>query len=378
MLGTAIGVGLSFFVSGLREKHNKEHAQRLTAIMVIHDIDNTIDILKELKDAEDKNFKLVEAVRKRQDSFDTVPFDTLRQVLTILTASESEFRFDTSKEQIFNSDMDTWQNLGSMKFLDNVQDFFYQRRHLQELLNRPDFFREPISREEYMVSLRELGWVTTEEYANAIRPFLKEKLQDPKVVYFINLSGDRIRTLNAYINAWRNLNEENKFVMGLTDQELEEYVNSISNNGRPLSLSQLIGTWEYPMEDDNSYEYVFNRDNTFRLQMYYSSPSPGPFWSGRLKYSVSYSGTWSLQADSLKMDIDYTSANLQLDASDMVATNQDSLDAFINRYRDDASKYYGEKPEDYKPHAYKARLDSSHEKMELTEDGSAIYLKRKK
>lgn len=378
VLGTAIGVGLTFFVSGLQQKRNKEHAQRLTAIMVIHDIDNTVDMLKSLKEEEEKDIKLIEVVQKMQDRFDTVPFDTLYQILNILSTSERDFRFDTSKEQIFNSDLDTWQNLGSMKFLDNVQNFFHQRRILQEVLNQPDFFREPISRDEYLGLVRGLGWVSRDEYAKVLRPFLKEKLRDPKVVYYINLSGDRINTYNRYINGWNNLNEENKFVMGLTDKELEAYVNSISNNGRPLSVAQLAGRWEFPQEDDNSYEYEFNRDNTASLLMHYSAPHHGPFWSGRLKYTVSFTGTWSLKADSLYMKFDSSSADVQMDASGLETTNQDSLDAWVNRYREDALKYYQEPPEDDTPVAYKACLDATHDKMEWTSDNSrALFLKRK-
>ena len=49
VLGTAIGVALTFIVSGILERRNKAQAQRLTAIMVIHDIDNSIDIVTETK-----------------------------------------------------------------------------------------------------------------------------------------------------------------------------------------------------------------------------------------------------------------------------------------------------------------------------------------
>ena len=166
--------------------------------------------------------------------------------------------------------------------------------------------------------------------------------------------------------------------MGLTDKELEAYVNSISNNGRSPSPSQLVGRWEFPREDDNSYEYEFNRDNSAFLSMNYSAPSHGPFWSGRLKYTVSFTGTWSLKSDSLYMKFDSSSADVQMDASGLETTNQDSLDAWVNRYREDALKYYQEAPEDDTPVAYKARLDATRDKMEWTSDGSrALFLKRK-
>ena len=42
VIGTAIGVGLTFAVSNRLENRKKEQAQRLTAMMVIHDIDESM------------------------------------------------------------------------------------------------------------------------------------------------------------------------------------------------------------------------------------------------------------------------------------------------------------------------------------------------
>ena len=37
VIGTAIGIAITFIVDGMLERRNKAQAQRLTAIMVIHD-----------------------------------------------------------------------------------------------------------------------------------------------------------------------------------------------------------------------------------------------------------------------------------------------------------------------------------------------------
>lgn len=120
VLGTAIGVALTFVVSGILECRNKVQAQRLTAIMVIHDIDNSIDIVKKMKEEEERNGELLRFALKQRDHLEGMPFDTLAGVLDVLIDSRSVFSFDTSKEKIFNSDLDTWQNLGNMAFLDNI------------------------------------------------------------------------------------------------------------------------------------------------------------------------------------------------------------------------------------------------------------------
>ncbi len=108
VLGTAIGVALTFIVSGILERRNKAQAQRLTAIMVIHDIDNSIDIVKKMKEEEERNGELLRFALKQRDHLEGMPFDTLASVIDVLIDSRSVFSFDTSKEKIFNSDLDAW------------------------------------------------------------------------------------------------------------------------------------------------------------------------------------------------------------------------------------------------------------------------------
>ena len=94
----------------------------------------------------------------------------------------------------------------------------------QEGMNESTMWQRPISNEEYMQLIMRGGWVTKEAFAAAIQPFLKEKLQDNRVVYYINVSSSRLDYLTQLIDYWTGLNDENKFLMGITDQELEDYV----------------------------------------------------------------------------------------------------------------------------------------------------------
>ena len=149
VLGTAIGVALTFSLNGLRESKKKQQAQRLTAIMVIHDIDNTIDILKSWKQQEASKDTLLHYAMDNRDHLDKVPSDTLSNIILNLVSQNRSFRFDTSKEEIFNSDLDTWQNLGSVQFLDNVQSFFYDRQTLQQINEDPEW-KEPIPYDDYL------------------------------------------------------------------------------------------------------------------------------------------------------------------------------------------------------------------------------------
>ena len=133
VIGTAIGVALTFVVSGILERRNKAQAQRLTAIMVIHDIDNTVNIFQSWKDNEEKGKALLVYALEHKDQKEAIPSDTLMNVLNLLVRSKTEYHFDTSKEQIFNSDADTWQNLENMKHSSTIQVTIIIRATIQPL-----------------------------------------------------------------------------------------------------------------------------------------------------------------------------------------------------------------------------------------------------
>ena len=379
VLGTAIGVALTFVVSGLLERRNKAQAQRLTAIMVIHDIDNTIQVLKDWKDQEEKEGDKLRLALKQRDRLDVMPYDTLIDILQLLTDSNMAFSFDTSKEKIFNSDLDTWQNLGNLAFLDNVQDFYHNRQTFQEFVNQSNMWKSPIPEEEYTQMNMRTGWVTEQEYAAALWPFLKEKLHDDQVVFYINVSGTRIQYMSQWIDYWTQKNNENKFLMGITDRELEDYVSSISKKGISLSKSKLLGQWSFTVgEQTNSYDFHSDHSYDF-VNSYSSSFSRSLHWSGKLKMTITYRGEWAFQGDSLVLTPNYSTADLQLDPSGLVPEEnmQDSLDAWVRNYRKTALDYFKEMEDKGEDLVIKALLDSSNDKMEWTEsDGSVRYLKR--
>ena len=379
VLGTAIGVALTFVVSGILERRNKEQAQRLTAIMVIHDIDNSVKILQDMKAEEASNGELLRFVLKQRDHLEGVPYDTLGSALSMLADSYSDFSFDTSKEKIFNSDLDTWQNLGNMAFLDNAQSFYHSRKSLQDGVNQSMMWKKPIPDQEYMQFIMGTGWVTAEEYFAALCPFLQEKLHQDRVVYYINVSSTRVDQMTQMIDYWTGVNDENKFLMGITDRELEDYVNHITRKGSSLTRSKLLGHWVLTVGDQtNEYDFHGNHAYDFAID-YASSFIKSMYFSGRVKMKLSYRGQWAFQGDSLVLTPDYNTADVTVDPSELVPEEhmQDSLDAWVNRYREQGMASFRTMAEKGERLTVKARLDASKDKMEWTEaDGRVRYLKR--
>ena len=81
IIGTAIGVGLTFAVNNWMDKRHKQQTQRLMAIMVIHDIDESINTLKTLKEDMETEYNATLYVREHLDQLDSVPNDTLSLAL---------------------------------------------------------------------------------------------------------------------------------------------------------------------------------------------------------------------------------------------------------------------------------------------------------
>ena len=380
VLGTAIGVALTFVASGILEHRNKAQAQRLTAIMVIHDMDHSIDIVKGMREEEERNGELMRLALKQRDHLEGMPYDTLSRVVSILIDSPSDFRFDTSKEKIFNSDLDTWQNLGNMAFLDNAQSFYHNRQGFQDGMNQSTVWKKPIPDDEYMQLIMGVGYVTQEEYAAAMRTFLKKKLYENSVVYYINISSYRQNYLTQVLDYWTGLNNENKFLMGISDRELEEYVSNINKKGVSLDRSKLLGHWVLTVGDQTN-EYDFHTDHGYDFTVDYAPAFVKTiYFSGRLKMRFSYRGKWAFQGDSLVLTPDYNTTDVIVDPSALVPEEnmQDSLDAWVIQYREQGMASFKRMEERTEKFSVKPRLDSSNDKMEWTEpDGSVRYLKRK-
>ena len=234
IIGTAIGVGLTFAVNNRMENRKKEEAQRLMAIMVIHDIDESINTLKTLKENMEKEYNAAMYVREHLEQIESVPNDTLGLALTFIVEDGEEFRFDNSKEKIFHSSPDTWQNLGCMKFIDNVQSCYYYRQTFQDAYNKLSTWRKPVSVEVYEAMNNGNSNLSLEEvidkYYAKMRKLLKEKLDDEHVKYYIDCTPIKLGKIAGLIKYWTQINDENKFLMSITDEELENYVSNINTN----------------------------------------------------------------------------------------------------------------------------------------------------
>ena len=384
VLGTAIGVGLTFAVSNRIENNKKEQAQRLTAMMVIHDIDETVERVKSMKDEMEEQFNATMYTISHLDQIDDIPQDTLILALNYIVQEENEFSFDMSKEKIFHSSPDTWQNLGSMKFIDNVQSFYFNRQLFLDMYNKSIYWQRPVQARDLEQINSMDGSMSVEQYVESyysnLRKFLKEKMTEDNFQNYINYAAWRIGIFSDMIEDWIKLNNENKFLMSITDEEMEAYVNSINKTGVELKEENLIGTWKLSSSDEREEECEYRKDHTYTVVGIQSGIANMPYAKGKLKANYTWEGEWNIEGDSLIQIMDWDKCNMEFDDSEIIALpgRQDMLDQWLKEYIESYEKYVGEKRGHKDRNSYGACMDASGDKIELKQTDEVQYLKRKR
>ena len=160
ILGTTISIALTFGTTALLNSNKKEEAQRLTAMMVIQDMDNSIETLKNIMEDEERRYNASQYAISHIDSLASLPDDTLKMVMQYIVPGlwmSTDMEFDDSKERIFHSSQDTWSNLNDVAFVNNIETFYKDRHMIQELTKTGDeFFAwiKPTSKEEAIQLMR--------------------------------------------------------------------------------------------------------------------------------------------------------------------------------------------------------------------------------
>ena len=332
-LATTISILLTFGTAHLLDQRQARLAQRQTAMILIHDIDVSVAALNRMADEEEKEKVAIQYVIDHLDELKSLPEDTVYTAISMLgTLLNSGNFFEESKEKVFNSSQDTWKNLNDVSFVDNMESFYESRHFLETLLTESPHWKHPMSQEDFFDLDVKTNCSKHHSSALIYEAALREKLKDPKIMFFIDLSAYRARTLRQYAQQWKRLSYRNKFIMDIDDEELADYIKKSQKSGRAVSESDLIGQWEYEMPGKDMQYYHFLKPDSFsiRTRSYYENP----FYSGAIIVTFIYGGTWNLKGDSLKLNYSAESVKVEVDRSAISyrAQMRDSVESFIGRY----------------------------------------------
>ena len=271
IIGTSIGVGLSFTVNRLVESHKQQKAQRETAIMAVYDIDEINRQIKEEEELEDSLFKITTYAFTHQEDLETMSEDTLHMVIAYLFYNPSEIKgwaADT-RENAFNSGIDVRRNLANTQFYDNVQSCYQVRRELKKYMDNAQAFRQPLTSEDYEQFMSQLPAHETDVDATwpvpeATARLLRQAFQKQSTALYLKRYFKRHEAYNSTYRVLERLNRENKYLMNISDEDMEAYVRQ--NVDRSLSATNALieGTWELSRGEELA-TYIFRADSTIEF-----------------------------------------------------------------------------------------------------------------
>ena len=300
-IGTTLSIILTFGTAHYVDQKNAKATGRQTAMMVIHDMDNTTKQLKDLAKEEEKYYEMAKYLIEHLDEIDSLSEDTMYYLFDYITSSsenDKPFVIDESSEKVFLSSPESWKNIDNAAFIDAVHDFYALRHTHDDIINNSPYFRKPINSEATYLFFLEHS-EDNMNYNQIIKLFAEKK----DVIYYLENASYRQRYFSQLAEESERISDRCKFTMGITDEELEEYVKNQTRTGRNVMEHELIGKWSIRNSDEAYSCLEFFADHTLKnkgKRFYYD-----PAFTGHLDISTVSNGTWELQGDSLIMYLDH-------------------------------------------------------------------------
>ena len=243
VLGTTISLVVTLASSMLLERHHKAQGRKITAMMVMSNIESFARSL----DNRSNNMAHLDSVgcwllAQPLEALDTMPAEELTDL--VHTSLLLQFlNHDHTAENIFSNHIETWQNVGNFEFIDKVGQCFSAINQIEEYWN---------------------GWV------NEVEDLRKEIAGNPDNYPGVNkgsklIHNSEMRNYVARIHNWRGWmryaaatlryhNRENLKSIGITEKELMAFTDE--------RTKEVINDEPKPVSDDY-YLPALNPDSIF-------------------------------------------------------------------------------------------------------------------
>ena len=214
VLGTTVSLVLTFGTAWIIEHHQRAKDRRLTALMVMSNIEafaQQLDNLYAQMDGADTASTWL--LTRPEEKLALLPSSQLQAIINKAFVWDA-ITYDKSTENIFSNNIDTWKNLGNFQFIDNVGRCFSTMRLAEEMWNNRQTEIQSTQKE-----------VTNR---NASSP---DKI-NPMMALILDPS---FRKLLQYQHSWRNwlrssaeelryYNRQNMAAIGISEQEVMDFL----------------------------------------------------------------------------------------------------------------------------------------------------------
>lgn len=215
IIATTVSIILTFGTASLVERVNKKKDRKLTALMVMSNVEAFARDLEEteaeLASIDSVATWLLRLPIEDVEKLGNAPF---KEPIAVVFGVPI-LHHDKTAETIFSSNIDTWKNMGNYKFIDNVGKCFSQMNWMEEYYN------------EYILQINS----TKDRIYNNPKEFpgntLIEKYLRDEPLRRQLLKPHSIRTWLRYNTAQlRDLNRQNMKIIGITEEEVMQFTDA--------------------------------------------------------------------------------------------------------------------------------------------------------
>jgi hypothetical protein len=128
LLATTISIILTFGTSAVIDSRHKERDKREMVKMIIYDFDKTIEQMENASSAFEKAKQHQQELALHPEYFDSLRFQFTDALLV------AQMEFSETTENIFSSNIETFNTLGNVNFVHEVSSFYSMRHQYQENL----------------------------------------------------------------------------------------------------------------------------------------------------------------------------------------------------------------------------------------------------
>ena len=137
-IATTISIVLTFGTAHFIEARQKKADGRQTAMMVIHDMENSIKTFRDMAKEEEKFRDMIQGVMQHKEEIDSLDYETAWKIfihISTVTDEQKLYNLDESSERVFLSSQDSWKNIDNAAFIDVVQEFYTYRHEVYDYMN---------------------------------------------------------------------------------------------------------------------------------------------------------------------------------------------------------------------------------------------------
>ncbi|MBQ7162153.1 MAG: hypothetical protein IJR64_00965 [Bacteroidales bacterium] len=212
---TTISIILTFGTARLVERHQRNNDRRMTAMMVISNIESFARNMEDMEKRLARRDSIATwLITLGEEDIDLLPGDLLGDMLTDVMMLET-IQYDKTAETIFSSNTDTWRNLGNYRFVENVGTCFSVMKWIESYWN--GLVTEQIETFDRIIKTPDAF-----EGKNNIEKMLRDKAVRLKLMLLHN-SREWFMNNTAEI---RRINSENMQLFNISEQQVKAFTDA--------------------------------------------------------------------------------------------------------------------------------------------------------